>query len=129
MAKPIVVSSPLRGDYITNLNKAADVCRYLIAHDYAPIATHLFYMQSELLNDRIESDRKKGILHTFDWIDCVKQIIFVTKKDDTFSDGCQAEFEYAKKHCIPFVTIGWDLENIDKALIDLETIIKEWIVN
>ena len=126
MAKLIVVSSPLRGNYTYNLKKAAEVCRKLIEKDYAPMATHLFYMKAKLLNDRIDSHRKKGILHTFEWMKAVDRVIFITKEDGTLSEGCKAELEFAKKNCIPYVVISWELDDFDTAIEELEEQVETW---
>ena len=128
MAHPIVVSSPLRGNYVYNLDKAADVCCDLIDLGYAPIATHLFYMKANLLNDRIDSHRSIGIVHTLAWIKLVGRVLFVTKEDGRFSEGCQKEFEFAKKNCIPYVIIPWNYthEKLIAAITSLEEMVEVW---
>lgn len=65
--KRVVIESPLRGDYEFNRQYARRCMRDSLKRGEAPIASHLLYDQPGILDDRFESERRKGMSAGFAW--------------------------------------------------------------
>lgn len=58
--KMAFVSSPLRGDFDANIQKAIEHCKWVIRHRNAiPIAPHIYF--TRFLNDDIKEEQETGL--------------------------------------------------------------------
>ena len=109
----IFISSPLRGNYTLNLDKAAEACKRIIKLGGIPICPHLFYMHCGLMHDRYAPERALGMEHARKVLLTVGRMIVIRKENGEFSEGCLAEIALAEKHRIPYGVIDWDLKKLD----------------
>jgi len=97
----VVIESPYAGDVV--LNK--EYCRMCmcdsLARGEAPIASHLLYTQSGVLDDTIETERQQGIDAGLAW--GAKADIVAVYTDLGFSPGMNQGIKAAKSNGITIV--------------------------
>lgn len=111
----IFLSSPLRGNYTYNLDKAGEACKKIIQLGGIPICPHLFYMRCGLMHDRYTQERALGMEHARKILLTVGRMIVIRKENGEFSEGCLAEIALAEKYRIPYGVVDWDLQNLKSA--------------
>lgn len=65
--KRVLIESPLKGDYEANREYARRCMRDSLKRGEAPLASHLLYDQTGILDDRFDSDRRRGMQAGFTW--------------------------------------------------------------
>lgn len=91
--KKVYVASRYAGDVETNTAAALDYCRYVINENCIPVASHIFYAASGMLNDNSEEERELGLMFGL-------SLLAVCDEVWVFSDisaGMQQEITEAKK--------------------------------
>ena len=111
----IFLSSPLRGNYTYNLDKAAEACKRIIKLGGIPVCPHLFYMRCGLMHDRYAEERALGMEHARKVLLTVGQMIVIRKENGEFSEGCRGEIAMAEKYHIPYGVVDWNLQNLKNA--------------
>lgn len=60
MKKPLIyVCSPLAGDFLNNIDRAARYCRFVCSRNSIPMAPHLYF--TRFLDDAIAEERDLGL--------------------------------------------------------------------
>lgn len=105
MTKPmrVFVCSPLRAPtpegYALNIKLARELTLAVLRAGHAPYTPHLWY--SELLDDRIESERKLGMAAGAAWLRVADEIWVYADSYDQCSAGMKSEVEAAQKFALP----------------------------
>ena len=86
----VIIESPYAGDIAQNLEYARLCVRDSLSRGEAPIASHLLYTQTGLLNDSIPIERTQGIDAGHAWFEVADAIIFYT--DLGISNGMDLAF-------------------------------------
>lgn len=60
--RKIYVASPYAGDVKANTAAALDHCRYVVRKNGIPVASHILYAASGMLNDADETQRELGLM-------------------------------------------------------------------
>lgn len=63
----VVIESPYAGDVERNIAYARACARDVIARGEVPYASHIFFTQPDLLDDKVEEERNLGISLGFAW--------------------------------------------------------------
>lgn len=74
----VIIESPYAGDTITHVIYARRCVRDALSRGESPIASHLLYTQSGILNDLVREEREWGIQAGLAWMDVADAIIFYT---------------------------------------------------
>lgn len=90
---PVVIETPLSGDFIRNRRYAYLACKDCLRRGEAPYASHLFYTQ--FLDDTIPDSRTTGMQAGFAWASLAK--VRVVYSDLGISSGMKAGLEEATK--------------------------------
>lgn len=97
--KLVVLESPFRGEgyFETELNilYARECIRDCLSKGEYPYASHLFYTQDGILDDKIDEERELGIRAGIAWGDIVPKRVVYT--DRGVSEGMEEGIESAKK--------------------------------
>lgn len=91
--KKVYVASRYAEDVEANTAAALDYCRYVIKENCIPVASHIFYADSGMLNDNSEEERELGLMFGL-------SLLAVCDEVWVFSDisaGMQQEITEAKK--------------------------------
>ncbi|MBR0365847.1 MAG: DUF4406 domain-containing protein [Clostridia bacterium] len=92
----VYIASPLRGDIEGNIQRAKEYCRFVIKQKKLPLCPHIYFTQ--FLNDRIESERRIGMLYGIHMLKRCKELwVF----GDRISEGMQSEIKIAKDRNMP----------------------------
>ena len=95
--KQIYVCSALRGDILSNIEKARRYCEYVVKKCGAiPIAPHIYFTQ--FLNDSIKEERDFGILAGLQLLGQCDELWYF---GDVISEGMQKEIQVANSKVIP----------------------------
>lgn len=70
-----------------------------LKRDEAPMAMHLLYTQPGVLNDRVPTDRAKGMSAAFEWYRAAEKV--VVYRDFGISNGMQAGIDLAISYGLP----------------------------
>lgn len=97
MKKLVYICSPLRGDYDTNIDNAAEYSRAAFTRGYIPITPHIYF--TRFMNDDNERERCMAM-------DAGLQLLLMCSEVWVFgldhpSEGMQAEIAHAIRHGIP----------------------------
>ena len=87
----VILESPFAGNIERNIRYARACVRDSLLRGESPIASHLLYTQSGILNDNIEEERKLGIDAGLSWHSVMDKHVFYI--DYGYSNGML----YAKK--------------------------------
>jgi len=90
---PVILESPLTGDFEYNKAYARACMRDSIYRGEAPFASHLLYDQEGLLHDTVDTERELGIRAGFAWHAHARKTIVYT--DLGISDGMQRGIDNA----------------------------------
>lgn len=105
----VVVESPYAGDVERNLKYARACMRDCLIRGEAPIASHLLYTQSGILDDNDPEQRKQGIEAGFAWAAHAERRMFYV--DLGWSRGMKVAFDKYRaegsKHYIRTVVWNW----------------------
>jgi hypothetical protein len=103
--KRVLIESPFRGENWAETKRNiyyAKLCmRDSILRGEAPIASHLIYTQTGILNDKVPEERLRGIHAGQAWGLCAELSAFYIDFD--FSEGMEYGYEFAQKHKIKIV--------------------------
>lgn len=98
MYKRVLIESPFKGkdwsETRRNLLYARLCVRDSILRGEAPFASHLFYTQTGILDDKIEEERMRGINAGLSWGEIAELSAFYT--DFGFSKGMEYGLKHAK---------------------------------
>ena len=67
MMRLVIVESPYAGDVETNLAYARECMRDCLQRGEAPLASHLLYTQTGVLDDNVPEERQQGIAAGLEW--------------------------------------------------------------
>lgn len=73
--QPIVIESPLKGDFALNRRYATWCCRHMHECGHSPIASHL--LAPWFMDDRVEEDRLAGVEMPWVWQPGVPHYFFI----------------------------------------------------
>ncbi len=121
MPKRVLIESPFKGkDYVEtrrNILYARLCVRDSVLRGEAPFASHLFYTQTGILDDKIEEERMQGINAGLTWGNDAELSAFYT--DLGFSKG----MDYGKAHALE---IGREIEERSLGtLVEVDKLITE----
>lgn len=111
--KLVVLESPFAGDVEANITYARRCVRHCLQMGEAPIASHLLYTQSGILDDNIPAQRILGISAGLSWLKVVAATVVYA--DLGISQGMRHGIDAAEAAGIPIVlrTIdGRDLRGV-----------------
>ncbi|SCI05456.1 Uncharacterised protein [uncultured Clostridium sp.] len=91
--KKVYVASRYAGDVEANTAAALDYCRYVINENCIPVASHIFYAASGMLNDNSEEERELGLMFGLSLLAVCDEIWVFGE----VSAGMQQEITEAKK--------------------------------
>src|SRR3972149_1843865 len=111
--KRVVIESPLKGDYERNRAYAKLAVRDCLKRGEAPYASHLFFDQPGILDDRILEERELGIKAGYAWGDAAQLAAFYM--DLGMSDGMRRALERWSKNGVEI-----EYRYLFKALADQE---------
>lgn len=74
----VIIESPYAGDVATNVAYARACVRDCLLRGESPIASHLLYTQSGILNDDIFEEREMGINAGLAWQDVANAVVVYT---------------------------------------------------
>ena len=63
----VIVESPLRGDFVRNQRYARLCLLHCLQRGEAPLASHLLYAHSDILDDAVPQERTLGMEAGFAW--------------------------------------------------------------
>jgi len=115
MKKPLIyVCSPLAGDYVINIERAARFCRFVSSQHSIPMAPHLYF--TRFLDDAIAEERDLGLEMGLEILrSCDAVWVFGSK----ISPGMRREIQLAKeieKPVLYFDQTCQPLEVLDESL-------------
>ncbi len=91
--RKIYVASPYAGDVAANTAAALDYCRYVIKKNCIPVASHILYAATGMLNDDSEEERELGLMFGLSLLAVCDEIWVFGE----VSAGMQQEITEAKK--------------------------------
>lgn len=94
--KRVVIESPLKGDYARNRAYAKLAVKDCLKRGEAPYASHLFFDQPGILDDRMLEERELGIKAGYAWGDVAQLAAFYM--DLGMSSGMQRALERWKSN-------------------------------
>jgi hypothetical protein len=125
MYKRVLIESPFKGkdwsETRRNLFYARLCVRDSVLRGEAPFASHLFYTQTGILDDKIEEERMRSINAGLSWGEIAELSAFYT--DFGFSNGMEYGMEHAKE--IGRSTEIRSLGNLEQVSILLEEMAKK----
>jgi hypothetical protein len=74
----VIVESPYAGDVERNVRYARACVRDCLRCGEAPLASHLLYTQSGILNDGVPEERQQGIAVGIAWANVAEMIVVYT---------------------------------------------------
>ena len=91
--KKVYVASRYAGNVEENTAAALDYCRYVIKENCIPVASHILYVASGMLNDESETERELGLMFGLSLLAVCDEVwVF-----GNISAGMQQEITEAKK--------------------------------
>ncbi len=97
--KRVVIESPYAGKVGQNLIYARRCVRDSLLHNEAPLASHLLYTQTDVLDDNNKEQRELGIAAGHAWIMYADYVVVYS--DYGISEGMQAGIAEAEKMEVP----------------------------
>ena len=97
--KLVILESPYAGDIEKNTRYARACLKDSLMRSEAPLASHLLYTQSDVLNDEIAHERQVGIDAGLAWCKYAQAVVVYT--DYGISAGMQLGIERANAYGIP----------------------------
>ena len=94
--KLVCISSPLRGDYNTNIKNAVEYCRLASEQNVLPLAPHIIF--SQWCNDTIPEQREQGLKLGLALLEKADELWVMGEK---ISEGMRGEIVFAAEHGIP----------------------------
>ncbi len=94
--KLICISSPLRGDYNTNIKNAVEYCRLASEQNVLPLAPHIIF--SQWCNDTVPELREQGLKLGLALLEKADELWVMGEK---ISEGMRGEIVFAAEHGIP----------------------------
>lgn len=91
--KKVYVASRYAGDVATNTATALEYCRYVIKEKCIPVASHILYAASGMLNDSSEAEREIGMMFGLSLLAVCDEVWVFGE----VSDGMRQEINEAKK--------------------------------
>ena len=113
--KRVVIESPLKGDYERNRAYAKLAVRDCLKRGEAPYASHLFFDQPGILDDKILEERELGIKAGYAWGDAAQLAAFYM--DLGMSNGMQRALERWRNNGVEI-----EYRYLFKALADQEAV-------
>ena len=95
----VIVESPYAGNIEINIEYARKAIRDSLLRGEAPIASHLLYTQSGILQDDVPEERQWGIYAGLAWLGVADKHVFYV--DYGYSKGMEYAKQYAIDHDIP----------------------------
>ena len=93
--KLVILESPFAGDVESNIEYARKCVRHSLSLGEAPIASHLLYTQSGILNDDVPEERQWGIDAGLAWkVVADKSVVYI---DRGISKGMEYGIKLAKE--------------------------------
>lgn len=102
--KKVYVASPYAGNVGANTAAALDYCRYVIRENCIPVASHILFAASGMLNDDNEADCEMGLMFGLSLLAVCDEIWVFGE----VSAGMQQEITEARKlgKCVRYVKKG-----------------------
>lgn len=100
MMSLVIIESPYAGEVDANVAYARAAMRDSILRGEHPIASHLLYTQSGILDDNIPHERQRGIDAGLAWRKVAERAVFYT--DRGWSGGMLAAREIYEREGFPF---------------------------
>lgn len=91
--KKVYVASRYAGDAKANTAAALEYCRYVIKENCIPVASHILYAASGMLNDDSETERELGLMFGLSLLAVCDEVWVFGE----VSSGMQQEITEAKK--------------------------------
>lgn len=91
--KKVYVVSRYAGDAAANTTATLHYCRYVIKENCIPVASHILFVVSSMLNDDNEADREMGLMFGLALLAVCDEVWVFGE----VSDGMQQEIMEAKK--------------------------------
>ena len=110
LGQRVIIESPFAGDTERNIRYARAAMRDSLMRGEYPLASHLLYTQSGILNDDIPDERQLGIAAGLDWGRFAQQTVVYT--DLGISSGMEEGIKSALWHGRP--VIYREIPNWDK---------------
>ena len=93
--KRVILESPYAGEIEANITYARQCVRDSLLRGEAPIASHLLYTQSEILDDDIANERALGIDASLAWLPVAE--LMAVYIDRGISTGMQQAMRIAQR--------------------------------
>jgi len=97
--KLVIIESPYAGDTRRNIEYAKACVRDSLEREEAPLASHLLYTQSGILNDNVDHERSLGIRAGHAWLTHAEALIVYG--DLGITDGMKKGIWEAYKRRVP----------------------------